>query len=79
MPGSPSASPGQRLAQLVLDELEARFLVGRYPVGSGISIEQVKAEFIMSGNMWSNLVRAVWLSSPPNRLIRDQSGIAGLA
>lgn len=49
MPGSrPSAHPGQRLAQMVLDELKARFLDGRYPVGSRISIEEVKAEFGVS-------------------------------
>lgn len=49
MPDSePSAYPGQRLAQMVLDELKARFLAGRYPVGSRISIEQVKAEFGVS-------------------------------
>jgi DNA-binding GntR family transcriptional regulator len=43
-----AAYPGQRLAQLVLDELKARFLNGRYPVGSRISIEEVKAEFGVS-------------------------------
>ncbi len=43
-----SAPPGQRLAQLVLDELRARLLTGRYPVGSRISIEEVKAEFGVS-------------------------------
>jgi AraC-like DNA-binding protein len=32
----------------------------------------------MSGNIQSNRVRGVWLSSSPNRLIRDQSGIAGV-
>jgi DNA-binding GntR family transcriptional regulator len=49
MPGFvPSAYPGQRLAQLVLDELKARLLAGRYPVGSRISIEDVKAEFGVS-------------------------------
>src|SRR6266704_322435 len=44
----PSAYPGQRLAQLVLDELKARLLAGRYPVGYRISIEEVKAEFGVS-------------------------------
>lgn len=44
----PSAYPGQRLAQLVLDELKARLLTGRYPVGSRISIEDVKTEFGVS-------------------------------
>jgi DNA-binding GntR family transcriptional regulator len=49
MPASlPSAYPGQRLAQLVLDELKARLLAGRYPAGSRISIEDVKAEFGVS-------------------------------
>jgi DNA-binding GntR family transcriptional regulator len=49
MPASPaSAHPGQRLAQLVLDELKARLLAGRYPAGSRISIEEVKAEFGVS-------------------------------
>ena len=43
-----TAPPGQRLAQLVLDELRARLLAGRYPVGSRISIEEVKAEFGVS-------------------------------
>lgn len=49
MPGShASADSGQRLAQIVLDELKARFLAGHYPVGSRISIEEVKAEFGVS-------------------------------
>jgi DNA-binding GntR family transcriptional regulator len=49
MPGLlPSAQPGQRLAQMVLDELKARLLDGRYPVGSRISVEEVKAEFGVS-------------------------------
>jgi DNA-binding GntR family transcriptional regulator len=43
-----SAPSGQRLAQMVLDELRARLLTGRYPVGARISIEEVKAEFGVS-------------------------------
>jgi DNA-binding GntR family transcriptional regulator len=43
-----SAPPAQRLARLVHDELRARLLAGRYPVGSRISIERVKAEFGVS-------------------------------
>ena len=43
-----SAPAGQRLAKLVLDELKARLLAGHYPVGSRISIEEVKAEFGVS-------------------------------
>jgi DNA-binding GntR family transcriptional regulator len=49
MPRSvPSASPGQRLGVVLLDELKERLLAGRYPVGSRISIEEVKAEFGVS-------------------------------
>src|SRR5215813_8160472 len=49
MPDSlPPASPGNRLGQVVLDELKERLLDGRYPVGSRISIEDVKAEFGVS-------------------------------
>jgi DNA-binding GntR family transcriptional regulator len=39
---------GQRLGQVVLDELKERLLSGRYPAGSRISIEEVKAEFGVS-------------------------------
>jgi DNA-binding GntR family transcriptional regulator len=39
---------GQRLSALVLDELKERLLDGRYPAGSRISIEDVKAEFGVS-------------------------------
>jgi DNA-binding GntR family transcriptional regulator len=49
MPGSvPSARASHRLGQVVLDELKERLLDGRYPVGSRISIEEVKAEFGVS-------------------------------
>jgi DNA-binding GntR family transcriptional regulator len=49
MPGSvPSARLSHRLGQAVLDELKERLLDGRYPVGSRISIEEVKAEFGVS-------------------------------
>ena len=49
MPGSiPSARTGQRLGLALLDELKERLLTGRYPVGSRISIEEVKAEFGVS-------------------------------
>jgi DNA-binding GntR family transcriptional regulator len=49
MPGSePSARTGQRLALVLLDELKERLLAGRYPAGSRISIEKVKAEFGVS-------------------------------
>jgi DNA-binding GntR family transcriptional regulator len=49
MPGTaPSARDGRRLAVVVLDELKERLLAGRYPVGSRISIEEVKAEFGVS-------------------------------
>ena len=39
---------GQRLGQVILDELKERLLSGRYPAGSRISIEDVKAEFGVS-------------------------------
>jgi DNA-binding GntR family transcriptional regulator len=39
---------GQRLGPVVLDELKERLLAGRYPSGSRISIEEVKAEFRVS-------------------------------
>lgn len=39
---------GQRLGQVVLDELKERLLSGQYAAGSRISIEEVKAEFGMS-------------------------------
>ena len=39
---------GQRLGQVLLDELKERLLSGRYPAGSRISIEDVKAEFGVS-------------------------------
>lgn len=39
---------GQLLGKVVLDELKERLLSGRYPVGSRISIEEVKAEFGVS-------------------------------
>jgi DNA-binding GntR family transcriptional regulator len=39
---------GQRLGPVVLDELKERLLAGRYPAGSRISIEDVKAEFGVS-------------------------------
>ena len=49
MPGSvPSARTGQRLSLVLLDELKERLLGGRYPMGSRISIEEVKAEFGVS-------------------------------
>jgi DNA-binding GntR family transcriptional regulator len=44
----PSARTGQRLGVVLLDELKERLLAGRYPVGSRISIEEVKAEFGVS-------------------------------
>ena len=44
----PSARAGQRLGQVLLDELKERLLAGSYPVGSRISIEEVKAEFGVS-------------------------------
>ncbi|WP_207933654.1 GntR family transcriptional regulator [Actinomadura sp. GC306] len=46
-----SAAPvrsGQRLGKVVLDEIKERLLSGHYPVGSRISIEEVKAEFGVS-------------------------------
>jgi len=39
---------GQRLGKVVLDVLKERLLSGHYPVGSRISIEDVKAEFGVS-------------------------------
>jgi DNA-binding GntR family transcriptional regulator len=39
---------GQRLGQVLLDELKERLLSGRYPAGSRISIEDVKTEFGVS-------------------------------
>jgi DNA-binding GntR family transcriptional regulator len=42
------ARPGQRLGQVVLDELRERLLDGRYASGSRISIEEVRAEFGVS-------------------------------
>lgn len=42
------ARSGQRLGQVVLAELKERLLSGRYPAGSRISIEEVKAEFGVS-------------------------------
>lgn len=39
---------GQRLGHVVLEELKSRLLSGRYPTGSRISIEEVKAEFSVS-------------------------------
>ena len=49
MPDSiPSTRTGQRLGLALLDELKERLLTGRYPVGSRISIEEVKAEFGVS-------------------------------
>ncbi|HEX7428395.1 MAG TPA: GntR family transcriptional regulator [Mycobacterium sp.] len=44
----PSARAGQRLGEVLLDELKERLLAGSYPVGSRISIEEVKAEFGVS-------------------------------
>jgi DNA-binding GntR family transcriptional regulator len=44
----PSARTGQRLGVVLLDELKERLLAGRYPVGTRISIEEVKAEFGVS-------------------------------
>ena len=44
----PSARAGQRLGEVLLDELRERLLAGSYPVGSRISIEEVKAEFGVS-------------------------------
>ncbi|MFI9625856.1 GntR family transcriptional regulator [Streptomyces sp. NPDC052042] len=43
-----TARSGQRLGKVVLDELRERLLSGHYPVGSRISIEEVKAEFGVS-------------------------------
>lgn len=43
-----SGRSGQRLGQIVLDELKERLLDGRYPAGSRISIEELKAEFSVS-------------------------------
>jgi DNA-binding GntR family transcriptional regulator len=43
-----AARSGQRLGKVVLDELKERLLSGHYPVGSRISIEEVKAEFGVS-------------------------------
>jgi DNA-binding GntR family transcriptional regulator len=43
-----SSRSGQRLGQIVLDELKERLLDGQYPAGSRISIEDVKAEFGVS-------------------------------
>jgi DNA-binding GntR family transcriptional regulator len=49
MPTSvPSARTGQRLGLVLLDELKERLLAGRYPAGSRISIEEVKADFGVS-------------------------------
>jgi DNA-binding GntR family transcriptional regulator len=49
MPDSiPSTRTGQRLSLALLDELKERLLAGRYPAGSKISIEEVKAEFGVS-------------------------------
>src|SRR5262245_57847238 len=49
VPGAiPSDRTGQRLSQVLLDELRERLLGGRYPVGTRISIEEVKAEFGVS-------------------------------
>ena len=49
MPDSiPSTRTGQRLGLALLDELKERLLTGRYPVGSRISIEEVKADFGVS-------------------------------
>jgi DNA-binding GntR family transcriptional regulator len=44
----PVRRTGQRLGTVVLDELKERLLSGQYPVGSRISIEEVKAEFGVS-------------------------------
>ena len=44
MTESPPSRAGQRLGQVVLDELKERLLDGRYPAGSRISIEEVRAE-----------------------------------
>lgn len=43
-----TARSGQRLGKVVLDELKERLLSGHYPVGSRISIEEVRAEFGVS-------------------------------
>ena len=43
-----STRSGQRLGQVILDELKERLLDGRYAAGSRISIEEVKAEFGVS-------------------------------
>lgn len=48
MVDQPLNRTGQRLGQVVLDELKERLLSGRYPAGSRISIEEVKAEFGVS-------------------------------
>lgn len=49
MTESPIASrTGQRLGQIMLDELKQRLLEGRYPAGSRISIEELKTEFGVS-------------------------------
>lgn len=46
----PSVTPrsGQRLGQIMLDELKQRLLEGRYEAGSRISIEEIKVEFGVS-------------------------------
>jgi DNA-binding GntR family transcriptional regulator len=49
MPGAiPPGRTGQRLGRVLLDQLKERILAGRYPVGTRISIEEVKSEFGVS-------------------------------
>ena len=43
-----SGRSGQRLGQIVLDELKERLLDGKYAAGARISIEELKAEFGVS-------------------------------
>jgi DNA-binding GntR family transcriptional regulator len=43
-----SSRSGQRLGQIVLDELKERLLEGKYAAGSRISIEELKVEFGVS-------------------------------
>ncbi|WP_199747541.1 MULTISPECIES: GntR family transcriptional regulator [Actinomadura] len=48
MSGAPNGRSGQRLGQVVLDELKERLLDGRYEAGARLSIEELKAEFGVS-------------------------------
>jgi len=53
----PSGRTAQRLGVVILDELRERLLGGLYPVGSRISIEEVKAEFGVSKQPVMDAVR----------------------